>query len=150
MSAGVLHEGLVPGRQRSRARFAAGNKAYYPGQGPCRIDRIVQRVVDGSAMMFYHLTMLDDWGGELFIPVDKATALGLRSLMKSAEIPRLLEHLRNTAHKLNQRSNNNLNLLATRSAFDLAEVVGSLTEQKNSRTLKFREGRTLERATKLY
>lgn len=149
MSAGVLPEGVISDRQRTRAPFAAGNKAYYPGQGPCRIDSIVQRVVDGRAIMFYHLIMLDDSGSELFIPVDKALALGLRSLMSRSEIPKLLEHLRNTAHKSHHRSNDDSNLLSTRSAFDVAEVVGSLREQKNSKTLKFREGRTLERATKL-
>ena len=37
-----------------------GNKVNYPHQGTCRIDEVVDRVVNGRSMSFYHLAVLDD------------------------------------------------------------------------------------------
>ena len=69
MSARGLDESLAPDRRgKSRGALTTGNKAIYPGQGPCRIGRVVKRVVDASVMMFYHLTVLDDNRGDLFVP----------------------------------------------------------------------------------
>ena len=60
--------------------MTVGNKVNYPHQGPCRIDEVVDRVVDGRSMSFYHLAVLDDRGGKLLVPTDKVEALGIRSL----------------------------------------------------------------------
>ena len=73
MSAHGLDHSLTPEHQViGRTKLVAGNKAIYPGQGPCLIGRVVRRVVDGRGILFYHFTVLDDSGVELFIPVEKA------------------------------------------------------------------------------
>jgi RNA polymerase-interacting CarD/CdnL/TRCF family regulator len=51
----------------------------YPSQGPCLIGSVVQKMIAGSPVSFYQLALLDDSGGELFVPVDKAQASGLTS-----------------------------------------------------------------------
>lgn len=139
-------------RVRSRATLAVGNKAIYPGQGPCRIGRVVKRVVDGRVIMFYHLTVLNDSGGDLFVPVEKARAIGIRLLMTKAEIPGLLAHLKKsakTADNWKQRASDNLKLFSSGSPFDLAEVVASLTELNDTRSLTLGESGTLGRARRL-
>ena len=140
------------GRSRSRAELMAGDKAVYPGQGPCRMVRVVKRVVDASVVMFYHLTVLDDNRGDLFVPVEKAHAIGVRLLMKKAEIPGLFAHLRKsakTAGTWKQRAIDNLKLFTSGSPYDLAEVVASLTELGDTSSLSLGETVTLGRARRL-
>jgi len=132
--------------------LSVGNKVSYPCQGPCLIAPAVERVVDGRLIRFYHLVVLDDRGGELFVPVDKAQAMGIRRLLDRSEIPKLLGHLKKaagTAKNWKQRAIDNLKLFASGSAFDLAEVVESLTELRKTKALSPSDNRTLERARKL-
>ena len=153
MSASGLDESLAPDNQfRRRAPLTTGNKAIYPGQGPCRIGRVVKRVVDGRVIMFYHLTVLDDSGGDLFVPVEKARSIGVRLLMKESEIPGLLAHLKKsakTADNWKQRATDNMKLFTSGSPFDLAEIVASLTELGDTRSLTLGESGTLGRARRL-
>ena len=139
-------------RVRSRASLTVGNKAIYPGQGPCLICRVVAKTVGSGAMMFYQMSVLDESGGELFVPVDKARAIGVRLLMKKSEIPPLLTHLKKrtkAADNWKQRASDNLKLLTSGSPFDLAEVVSSLTELSDTRTLTLGESGTLSKARRL-
>src|SRR5262245_15905835 len=129
-----------------------GNKVIYPSQGPCLIGPVVKRVVDGKPVRFYKLTLLDDSGGELLVPVDKIQAIGIRPLLNRSDIPKLLGLLKKsagTAKDWKQRANDNLKLLTSGSAFDLAEVVKSLTRLGEKKALSFRERQTLEKARKL-
>lgn len=143
---------LAPAHRAGSRVLMAGTTAVYPGQGPCRIGRIVERVVDGRTEMFYHLLVLDESGGELFIPVEKARAIGLRLLMKKSEIPKILAHLQKSAKAADnwkQRASDNSKLFNSGSPFDLAEIVASLTELSETRSLTITESRTLDRARKL-
>lgn len=152
MSASGLDRSLVPDRVRSHATLAAGSKAIYPGQGPCRIGRVVKRTVGDRVIMFYHLIILDESGGELFIPVEKAQAIGVRLMMKKSEIPGLLAHLKKsakTADNWKQRATDNMKLFTSGSPFDLAEIVASLTELSSTRSLTLGESGTLGRARRL-
>lgn len=153
MSARGLNESLAPdSRGRSRGALTTGNKAIYPGQGPCRIGPVVKRVVDARVVMFYHLTVLDDNRGDLFVPVAKARAIGVRPLMQKSEIPGLLAHLKKsskTADTWKQRATDSLKLFTSGSPYDLAQVVASLTEWGDSRSLTLGESVRLGRARRL-
>src|SRR5215470_2823273 len=108
----------------------AGTKVVYPSQGPCLVGDVVKKIIGNTSMMFYQLRMLDDNGGNLFIPVDKIKTLGIRPLLKKSDIPELLDVLKKPTQPAGDhrdRDRNNSRLLAAGSAFDLAEVVGSLT-----------------------
>jgi RNA polymerase-interacting CarD/CdnL/TRCF family regulator len=103
-------------------------------------------------MSFYPLALLDDSGGELFVPVDKVQAIGVRRLLERSEIPKLLGHLKKasgTAKNWKQRTLDNVKLFASGSAFDLAEIVESLTNLSETKPLMLRDKQTLERAKKL-
>ncbi|MDX2041170.1 MAG: CarD family transcriptional regulator [Acidobacteriota bacterium] len=129
-----------------------GCKVNYPNQGPCLIDSVVKKEVAGNSVSFYCLALLDDSGGELFVPVEKAEGIGLRPLLKKSEIPQLLSQLAKdsqAAKDWKQRSKDNMKLLASGSAFDLAAVVESLTRLNERKLLSFRESSLLEKAKRL-
>jgi RNA polymerase-interacting CarD/CdnL/TRCF family regulator len=128
------------------------NKVIYPGQGPCLIGAIVERIVDGRPMTFYRLIVLNNGGGEMFVPVGNVQAVGIRPLLLKTEIPKLLDRLRQSAQasgNRRQRSRDNLKLLASGSAFDLADIIESLTELGETNVLSFGEHRILDRARAL-
>ena len=132
--------------------LTVGSKVVYPCQGLCLVGAVVERFVAGEPRSFYHLIVLDDSGGELFVPVDKVQAIGIRPLSQRADIPKLQGHLMKTtrvAKDWKQRANDILRLFTSGSAFDLAEIVGSLTELNKTKTLSLRESWTLARAMKL-
>ena len=129
-----------------------GNKVVYPSQGPCLIGPVIKKVIDGRPISFYQLALLDDSGGELFVPVDKVQTIGIRPLLNRSDIPKLLDLLKEpseTDKDWKHRANDNFKLLISGSAFDLAEVVKSLTKLGRKRELSFRESQTLEKARKL-
>jgi RNA polymerase-interacting CarD/CdnL/TRCF family regulator len=130
-------------------KLTVGNKIVYPSQGPCLIGSVVKRIIDGKHLTFYQLVILDEQGGDLFIPVDKVEAIGIRPLIDKAEIPELLDQLKKPSDPgldLKQRSSNNIKRLASGSAFDLAEIVESLTELRETKSLSFGESKRLEKA----
>jgi RNA polymerase-interacting CarD/CdnL/TRCF family regulator len=138
--------------EENRVILTSGNKVVYPSQGPCLIGPVVNIVIDGRPISFYRLELLDDSGGELFVPVDKAQTLGIRPLLNMSDIPKVLGLLKEPSGADNdwkQRADDNLKLLASGSAFDLAVVVKSLTKLGEKKALSFRESRTLEKARKL-
>jgi CarD family transcriptional regulator len=139
-------------RKENRVMLKFGNKVVHPHQGPCLIGEVVKKVVGGRPTSFYPLALLDGSGGELFIPVDKIRGLGIRQLMAKSEIPKLLGLLRKPAAaptNWKQRAIDNFKLLTSGSAFDLAEVVESLTELNETRALSPRDRQTLDRARRV-
>jgi len=132
--------------------LAVGNKVIYPSHGPCLIGSIVDKVVDEKAMTFYELNVLNDGRGTLLVPVDKAKAIGIRPLLNKLEIPKVLDRLKRPSRASadrKQRVRDNLKLLLSGSAFDLADIVESLTELVETKALSLGERGTLERAKRL-
>jgi CarD family transcriptional regulator, regulator of rRNA transcription len=129
-----------------------GNKVIYPSHGPCLISSIVDKVVNEQVMTFYELSVLNDGRGTMLVPVEKAKTIGLRPLLKKPEIPRLLDQLKRPSKASSdrkQRVRDNLKLLLSGSAFDLAEIVESLSELVETKALSQGERGTLERAKRL-
>jgi RNA polymerase-interacting CarD/CdnL/TRCF family regulator len=132
--------------------LTVGKKVVYPAQGPCLIGALVNKIVDGRQMMFYQLIVLNNGGGKMFVPVDNVQAVGIRPLLRKTEIPKLMDRLKQptqAADNCKKRARDNLKLLASGSAFDLAIVVESLTELSETKKLSFGEHRMLDRARAL-
>ncbi len=134
-----------------------GKKVVYPNQGPCRIGAVVKKDIGGRPGDFYPLVVMDDSGDVLFVPVDKVTTVGIRQLVKKSEIPKLLRllsqevevvNLPNTRMNWKQRAIDNLKLFASGSAFDLATIVGSLTDLNEKKALSPRDREVLDKARK--
>jgi RNA polymerase-interacting CarD/CdnL/TRCF family regulator len=129
--------------------FGIGDTVVYPSQGPCLIGGVENKVVGGQPTSFYRLTLLDDSGDAVFVPVDKVRALRIRHLLAKSEVPKLLSHLENSmtlAKNWKQRAIDNAKLLSSGSAFDLAEIVESLTELNKTKALTPRDRQTLDKA----
>jgi RNA polymerase-interacting CarD/CdnL/TRCF family regulator len=138
--------------------LSIGEKVSLPSHGPCVIGAVVNKLVGGTSTSFYRLAPLEDNGGELFIPVDKITGLGIRQLLQKSEIPKLLGRLSlpgkvipppSTARNWKQRALDNGKLLSSGAASDLVQIVESLTDLNETKTLAPHERQTLERAKKL-
>jgi len=140
--------------------LTVGSKVVYPYRGPCLIGPVVNKIVGGKSMSFYRLALLDDSSGELFVPVANLGNLHIRALLDRSEIPKLLGHLKRTktagttkdlgaAKNWRQRNTDNTKLFSSGSAFDLAEVVESLTELGEVKSLSPHDRETLARARKL-
>ena len=132
-----------------------GNKVVYPSYGPCRIGAVVIKEIGGRRTSFYPLAVMDDSGNVLFVPVDKVNTLGIRRLMEKSEVLKLLSQLnRGTqtaiqptkAMNWKQRAIDNSALLASGSAFDLAKLIGSLTEMNETKALSPRDRQVLDKA----
>jgi CarD family transcriptional regulator len=117
----------------------------------------VKKDIAGRPASFYPLVVLDDSGDVLFVPVDKVENLGMRQLVKKSQIPKLLRQLSqgveivklpNTRMSWKQRATDNLNLFASGSAFDLARIIGSLTELNEIKPLSPRDREVLDKARK--
>jgi RNA polymerase-interacting CarD/CdnL/TRCF family regulator len=133
-------------------RLTIGKKLVYPTQGPCLVGSIVNRTISNQQLPCYQLTVLSSGNMNLFVPVHKIGQSGIRPLLERDKIPKVLEQLMQPAKKANswrQRNQYNLKLLAAGSAFDLAEVIESLTELRETKSLAFGENQTLERAREL-
>jgi len=129
-----------------------GNKVVYPYQGPCLIGAVVKKVVGGRPTSFYQLALLDDSGGEVFIPLAKVKDVSIRQLVEKTEIPKLLAYLKKastTETNWKQRALDNMKLLTSGSAFDLAKVVESLTALNATKALSPRDRQMLDRARKI-
>jgi CarD family transcriptional regulator len=134
-----------------------GKKVVYPYQGPCRIGAVIEKDFGGGPTSCYPLTVMDDSGDVLFVPVDKIETLGIRQLLGKSEIPKLLRRLSRkaetailapTAMRWKQRAIDNSKLLASGSAFDLANIIASLTELDGTKALSPRDRQVLDRARK--
>jgi CarD family transcriptional regulator len=139
------------GDGRDREEWRVGRKVFYPGCGACFIASVAAQSVGDTVTLFYHLIVLDNTG-EVFVPVEKARALGLRALLTRAMIPELLERLQRSEianADWRQRARETQRLLASGSAFDLAELVTSLEALSRTHDLSVNERRALLRARAL-
>ena len=129
--------------------FSIGQKVVYPGQGPYRIGAVVKKVIGGQVDSYYRLISLAENSDAVLVPLSKIDGLGIRRLMTKAEVPRILRHLAlssETTTNWQQRNYINLKRLASGSAYDLAQVIESLTKLNERRPLAEREQQILERA----
>ena len=138
--------------------MSVGNKVVYPCRGPCLIRAVVDKVVAGRSRSFYRLVFLDDSNGELFVPVENLATLHIRSLLDRSEIPNLLGRLKDpagtgkgikAAKNWRQRNIDNSKLFSSGSAFDLADIVESLTGLGDVKSLSPHDRETLARARRL-
>ncbi len=132
--------------------FSIGRKVVYPGQGPCRIGAVVEKIIGGQAGSYYRLVSLAESYDAVFVPVNKIDGLGIRRLMTRPEVARVLRHLAVSSERpthWRQRDFVNLKRLSSGSADDLARIIESLTEINERRPLAPRERHILDRARRL-
>lgn len=129
--------------------FKIGHKVFYPPHGPCVIGAVVNKTVLGKAIPFYPISSLDDAASAVLVPLHKLAGVAMRHLLPRSKIPTLLSHLNDSlpaSKNWKQREIDNAKLFASGSAFDLAQIVHSLTALGESKELSLRDRQTLEKA----
>lgn len=82
----------------TEAAFHIGDIVVYAMQGIGRIKHIVIRTAAGRQQGFYQIE-LETNKGEVLVPVEDATALGLRHALPASEVPQVLQQLQRAASR---------------------------------------------------
>jgi CarD family transcriptional regulator len=82
----------------TEATFHTGDTVVYAMQGIGRIKNIVMRTAAGRQQGFYQIE-LEKNKGEVLVPVEDATALGLRHALPASEVPQVLQQLQRAASR---------------------------------------------------
>ncbi len=134
-------------------KFKVGDKVAYPGQGVAEVVGIAEKSLAGQIIVFFDLRMLET-DIRIMVPVHKAEAVGLRSLVTATEIAQLMQilHQRDVVfdkQTWNRRYRGFVEKIKTGSLFDVAEVYRDLSMLKHKKVLSFGEKRMLETARAL-
>lgn len=113
------------------------------------IGAVVKKIVSGDAMHFYPISSLDNTASAVLVPLNRLAGLAMRHLLAKSEIPALLGRLNDSApasRGWKRRVLDNAKLFSSGSAFDLAQIVQTLTQLGETKELSLRDRRTLEKA----
>lgn len=72
--------------------FRENEKVVYPGHGVATIDRILLKNIAGRSLQFFELKFVNK-DMTILVPVDKATAVGIRPLSSHDQVSLVLEML---------------------------------------------------------
>ena len=133
--------------------FDIGDKAVYPAHGVAEIVGMEQRDYAGSPQSVYVLKILES-GLKIIVPLDNATAVGLREIISEDEAEEVYSILRSTdvskdTQTWNRRYREYTEKIRTGSVFEIAEVLRDLCRLQNSKDLSYGERDMLGTARKL-
>lgn len=131
--------------------FNVGDKVVYPMHGAGVIEAVEEKEVLGQWRKYYILRMpLGDM--KVMVPVDNVDEVGLRSVIRSAEIPKVLKVLKEGSveyapiNSWNRRYRANMDKMKSGDIFEVARVVRSLSVREREKGLSTGERRMLETA----
>jgi CarD family transcriptional regulator len=130
--------------------FKIGDLAVYPAHGVGKIESIETRNVAGKKQDFYIVRILDN-DMKIMIPIPNASAVGLRELIESTDIPKVYDILKTREVSINggtwnRRYRGYMEKIKTGSIYELAEVLRDLTVLKGDKELSFGERKMLDTA----
>jgi CarD family transcriptional regulator len=133
--------------------FDVGDKAVYPGHGVGVIEAIESKTISGREQLFFILRIFDN-GMTIMIPTENVDVVGLREVVPSMEIPRVLDILKERQVILdnqtwNRRYREYMDKIHTGSIFSIAEVLRDLQILKMEKSLSFGERKILDTAESL-
>lgn len=133
-------------------QFKVGEKVVYPNHGVGVIEQITHSHLNGRPEHFYLVRILSN-GLKVTVPCTNADCVGLRRIIKPAEVRGVLDRLQNgkvQSHRdWKSRFKQNSEKMRTGSLYEVAEVLKSLLALSQTKTLSFREKKMLERARQL-
>jgi len=128
--------------------FNIGEKVVYPNHGIGIIEQIGSRTIGQNVEKFYLLNIKSS-SLKVMVPFHNVQAVGMRRVVRRAEIEQLLDFLQkgqcenNTAWK--DRFRENSERMRTGSLIDVASVMKSLLTLAEEKPLSFRERKMLGR-----
>ncbi|RME51966.1 MAG: CarD family transcriptional regulator, partial [Deltaproteobacteria bacterium] len=136
-------------------KFEVGELVVYPALGVGVIERIEEKRIYDSPMLFYIIRILSN-NTTVMVPTQNAEGIGLRQVTPSENIPRIYEILsekkrrkRNESMTWNRRYKAYMDKIKTGSVFEVAEVLRDLSLLKTTKDLSFGERKVLDTARNL-
>ena len=124
-----------------------GDKVVYPMHGAGEITGVEKNEVGGEVGSYY-IFRLPMGNLKLMLPVDKTDEVGLRELIKPAQVEEVTKILQAESEQIpgswNKRFQTNLERLKTGNIFDAAAVARNLTRQDNKKKISSGERRLLD------
>jgi len=129
--------------------FNIGDKVVYPNHGVGVIEQISSRTMGASVERFY-LLRIKSSSLKVMVPFHNVDSVGLRRVVKKAEIDRILEYLANGKAEpgadWKARFKENSDKMRTGSLMEVAMVLKNLLSLGSDKPLSFREKKMLERS----
>ena len=132
--------------------FRIGDKVVYPNHGVGTIEQISSRNISGQIEKFY-LLRVNSSSLTVMVPVVSVGNVGLRKIVKDAEVGLVLGYLSNGHCRMHSdwkwRFKENSEKMRNGSLAEVAQVTKSLLVLGRSKALSFREKKMLDRARHL-
>ena len=130
--------------------FHIGDKVVYPNHGVGVVEQIGSRTIGSSIQKFYTLKIQSS-SLKVEIPFSNVAAVGLRRLIRSNDIIKILNYLTDGECDIpnndwKYRFKENSDKMRTGSLIEVAVVMKSLLLLNQTKPLSFREKKMLERA----
>src|SRR5579864_2960309 len=129
--------------------FHIGDKVVYPNHGVGIVEQISSRTIGTLVQKYYELHIKAS-NLKVTIPFSNVEAVGLRRVIKSGDIDRILDILTNGKCESHTdwkfRFKENSEKMRTGSLLEVAYVLKSLLVLNQTKALSFREKKMLERA----
>ena len=133
--------------------FSAGDMAVYPAHGVGLIETIETQTIGGIDQSFYVMRILDN-DMTIMIPTATSGNVGLRAIISSDEVKKVLDILKErdvkiTAQTWNRRYREYMEKIKTGSVFEVAVVLRDLFLLKEDKELSYGERKMLDTAKSL-
>ena len=129
--------------------FHIGDKVVYPNHGVGIVEQISSRTIGSMVEKFYMLHIKSS-NLKVTVPFHNVEAVGLRRVIRSADITQILETLTDGKYESHTdwkfRFKENSEKMRTGSLLEVAAVLKSLLVLNQTKSLSFREKKMLERA----
>lgn len=134
--------------------FKAGELAVYPAHGVGKITGVESREVSGVNKRYYILKVLDT-EAVIMVPVDNATSVGLRKIVKRSLVPKVYAVLKGKKEIVlenqtwNRRYREYTDKIKSGSVMEVAKVLRDLFHLKFDKELSFGERKMFDTAKNL-
>ncbi|HHW15059.1 MAG TPA: CarD family transcriptional regulator [Firmicutes bacterium] len=132
--------------------FSIGDRVVYPMHGAGIIEAIEEREVLGERQQYY-IMKLPIGEMRVMIPVRSVNEVGLRQVIDSAAVERVLDVLRGEQTKMstnwNRRYRANMEKIKSGDIYEVAEVVRNLTLRDREKGLSTGERKMLENSRQI-
>ena len=134
--------------------FKTGDLAVYPAHGVGKVVGVETREVSGVGTCFYIIKVLDT-DATIMVPVQNATHVGLRKVMKKSQVPKVYAILKDRDESTadtqtwNRRYREYTEKIKSGSVMELAKVLRDLYILKFDKELSFGERKMFDTAKTL-
>lgn len=132
--------------------FSVGDHIVYPMQGAGKIVRIEKKEILGEMRSYYHVS-LPYSKMQVMVPVENSEKIGVRGIIDSDEVPKVLAVLEEPTDKMsnnwNRRYRENTEKLKTGDVYAVASVVRNLVRNDREKGLSTGEKKLLSNAKQI-